>query len=69
MLLVELIFEAAESSLALNGPCPPASGPFIGNRLGEVRHVLVTQHDHAMAALRYTWRTRINLLLDHKPGL
>src|SRR6266496_670659 len=41
MLLVELVFEPAEGSLALDGPCQPAPGLFIGNRLGEVRHVLV----------------------------
>jgi hypothetical protein len=40
-LLVKFILKA-ESSLALNGPCQPASGPSIGDRLGEVRHVFVT---------------------------
>ena len=45
MLLVELIFEPAEGPPALNGPRQPAPGPFIGNRLGEVGHVLVPDQD------------------------
>jgi hypothetical protein len=41
ILSVQLIFEAAESALALDGPREPASGPFIGDGFGEVGHVLV----------------------------
>jgi hypothetical protein len=41
MLLVELVFEPAEGSPALDGPRQPSPGPFIGNRLSEVRHVLI----------------------------
>src|SRR4051812_19894999 len=41
VLLVELVLEPAKGPLALDGPDQPASRPFIGHRLGEVRHVLV----------------------------
>jgi hypothetical protein len=41
ILLVEFVFEPAEGSLALDGPCQPAPGAFIGNCFGEVGHVLV----------------------------
>jgi hypothetical protein len=35
------VFEAAEGALALDGPQEPPTGAFIGNRFGEVGHVLV----------------------------
>ena len=41
MLLVELVFEPAEGSLALDRTCQPAPGTFIGYPIGEVGHVLV----------------------------
>jgi hypothetical protein len=41
MLLVELVFEPAEGSLALDSPCQPAPGALIGDSAGEVGHVLV----------------------------
>jgi hypothetical protein len=39
MFLVELVFEAAEGSLALDRTCQPAPGTFIGYPIGEVGHV------------------------------
>jgi hypothetical protein len=41
MLLVELVFEAAEGSLAPDRTCQPAPGTFICYPIGEVGHVLV----------------------------
>jgi hypothetical protein len=41
MLLVELVSEPAEGSLALDRTCQPAPGTFIGYPIGEVGHVLV----------------------------
>ena len=41
VLPVELVFEPAEGSLALDRPCQPAPGPFVGYPIGEVGHVLV----------------------------
>ena len=41
MFLVELIFEPAEGSLALDRTCQPVPGAFIGYPVGEVGHVLV----------------------------
>jgi hypothetical protein len=41
MLLVELVFEPAEGSLAPDRTCQPAPGTFIGYPIGEVGHVLV----------------------------
>jgi hypothetical protein len=38
---VELVFEAAEGSLAPDRTCQPAPGTFIGYPVGEVGHVLV----------------------------
>jgi hypothetical protein len=45
MLLVEHIFEPAESSLALDGAGQPAPGPVIGKRLGEVAMSWYQIHD------------------------
>jgi hypothetical protein len=41
MLFVELVFEPAEGSLALDSPCQPAPGALIGDSVGEVGHVLI----------------------------
>jgi len=41
ILLVELVLEAAEGAFALDGPCQPAPGAFIGKSFGKVGHVLV----------------------------
>src|SRR5260370_14801755 len=45
MRVVELIFEPAEGSLALDGPGQPAPGPLIGNSLGEVRYTSEVFYD------------------------
>jgi hypothetical protein len=41
MLFVELVFEPAERSLALDSAGQPAPGAFLGYSVGEVGHVLV----------------------------
>jgi hypothetical protein len=41
MLFAEFVLEPAEGSLALESPCQPAPGAFIGDPVGEVGHVLV----------------------------
>jgi hypothetical protein len=38
---VELALEAAKGAFALDGPCQPAPGAFIGDGFGEVGHVLI----------------------------
>jgi hypothetical protein len=38
---VELVPEAAKGAFALDGPCQPAPGAFIGDGFGEVGHVLI----------------------------
>jgi hypothetical protein len=41
VLLVELVLEPADGSLALKGACQPAPGVLIGNSGGEAGHILV----------------------------
>jgi hypothetical protein len=49
MLIVGFIFGAAEGAFALDGPCQPAPGSFIGNGAGEVGAEIFSQRAVAAA--------------------
>jgi uncharacterized protein YciI len=58
MFFVEFVFEPAEGSPALDGPCQPAPGTFIGKSFGEVGHVLVPDPRLRHPQRRQKWQDR-----------